>query len=228
MQKKDYNTITVFKYFISFLEVWKEENYGNSAEINWQAVWSFVNTSGVLDFNEELQDLVIYSTPEQCEEKVHGWIMNRILNNEPIFLLFNMSGWLLKKLEQEHNENIERAERKRFEECKCYHCKYWKDHASILYESITGLEQKFVQDCTEEELLTHQIHHLPECLKRKELKDKLSEGRHFRNVEFSYKPFNGDRSHNFRPQPMELKDCPFFEENGISYDEYISKYKELA
>ena len=227
MQKKDYNTITVFKYFISFLEVWKEENYGPSAEINWQAVWSFVNASGVLDFNEELQDLV-YSTPEQCEEKVHQWIMNRIFNNEPIFLLFNMSDWLLKKLEQEHNENIKQAERKRFTECKCYHCKYWKDNASILYEDLWGLEQKFVQDCTEEELLTHQIHHLPECQKRKELKDKLSGGRCFGDIEFSYKPFNGDRCHNFRPQPMELKDCPFFEENGISYDEYISKYRELA
>ena len=43
MNNKEYNTITVFKYFLSFLEVWKEENYGTSAEINWQAVWGFVN-----------------------------------------------------------------------------------------------------------------------------------------------------------------------------------------
>ena len=230
MQKKDYNTITVFKYFISFLEVWKEENYGNSAEINWQAVWSFVNTSGVLDFNEELQDLVIYSSPEECEEKVHQWIMNRIFNNEPIYLLFNMSDWLFQKLEQEHNSNINKAEQKRFEECKCYHCKYWKDSATILYEGLWGLEQKFVEDCTEEELLTHQIHHLQSCKKREELKEAMTNGelKYNNMVEFSYKPFNGDRCHNFRPQPMELKDCPFFEENGISYNEYISKYKELA
>lgn len=230
MKKKDYNTITVFKYFISFLEVWKEENYGNSAEINWQAVWSFVNTSGVLDFNEELQDLVIYSSPDQCEEKVHQWIMNRIFNDEPVYLLFNMSDWLFQKLEQEHNSNIGKAERKRFEECKCYHCKYWKDNTSILYEGLWGLEQKSVKDCTEEELLTHQIHHLQSCKKREELKEAMTDGKLKYNgtVEFSYKPFNGDRCHNFRPQPMELKDCPFHEENGISYDEYISEYKELA
>ena len=230
MQKKDYNTITVFKYFISFLEVWKEENYGSSAEINWQAVWSFVNTSGVLDFNEELQDLVIYSTPEQCEEKVHQWIMNRIFNDEPVYLLFNMSDWLLKKLEQEHNSNIEKAERKRFEECKCYHCKYWKDNPFIFVDSWQGLEQKFLPDCSEQELLTNQIHHQTSCKKREELKEAMTDGKLKYNgtVEFSYKPFNGDRCHNFRPQPMELKDCPFFEENGISYDEYISEYKELA
>ena len=125
MNKHDYNTITVFKYFISFLEVWKEENYGQSAEINWQAVWKFVNTSHLLDFNDELTDLV-NSNPDKLEENVHKWIENRILNNEPVYLLFNMSDWLFRKLEEEHNGNIERAERKRFEERKCYRCKYWK------------------------------------------------------------------------------------------------------
>lgn len=90
MKIKDHNTITVFKYFISFLEVWKQENYGQSAEINWQAVWGFVNSSSVLDFNDELTDLV-NSNPDEVEEKVHKWMEDRVLNDEPVYHLFKMS-----------------------------------------------------------------------------------------------------------------------------------------
>lgn len=226
MHQKDYNTITVFKYFISFLEVWKEENYGSSAEINWQAVWSFVNTSGILDGNYELMDL-LDNSPEECENKVHEWITNRIFNNEPIYLLFNMSKWLFDKLEKEHNENIELAERLRFKECKCYHCKYWKDQISIWVQQYGQLDTYHKGQGSEELWKSHPIHHLTTCNKREELRENL-EPRKFMNVEFSYKKFNGNRSHHFYPQPMELKDCPYFEENNVTYDEYIREYRELA
>lgn len=233
MNNKEYNTITVFKYFLSFLEVWKEENYGTSAEINWQAVWGFVNTSGVLDGNDELAELV-HSKPDEVEEKIHTWLENRILNDEPVYLLFKMSPWLFDKLEKERNENILSAEKKRFDECKCYKCKYWKDLVSIWIEQYGMLETYHVGECNDELWECHPIHHNIECLKHKELYEKLTNGRlggavFNTDIEFSYKPFNDmTRTHKFYPNPQKLTDCPYFEDTKITYDEYIEKYKELA
>lgn len=231
MNKHDYNTITVFKYFISFLEVWKEENYGQSAEINWQAVWEFVNASHLLDFNDELTDLV-NSSPEELEENVHKWIENRILNDEPIYLLFNMSDWLFKKLEEEHNNNIERAERKRFADRKCYKCKYWNDYVSLWIHKLGTLHTYHVGECEDELWKQYPIHHLSECKKQQELVDNIKKAeKHyffFEDIELSYKPFNDiSRSGHFYPNPENLTDCPYFEDTGITYEEYIKKYKEL-
>ena len=230
MNHKDYNTITVFKYFISFLEVWKQENYGQSAEINWQAVWGFVNASSVLDFNDELTDLV-NSNPDEIEEKVHKWMEDRVLNDEPVYHLFKMSDWLYDKLEKEYQNNVERGERKRFCDNKCYHCKYWNDYPSIWVQEYGMLKEYHPGEGDEKLWQTHSITHHQSCLKWEELLEALKKNdKHLSRFdrEFSYKPFNGDRLGKFYPNPLELNDCPYFEENGMTYDKYIKKYRELA
>ena len=236
MTNKDYNTITVFKYFISFLEVWKEENYGPSAEINWQAVWGFVNCSGILDGNYELTDLV-NSNPDDVEKNIHEWLENRVLNNEPVYLLFEMTPWLKDKLEKEHNENLNAKEIQRFNECRCYKCKHWRDNVSIWVQQYDQLHTYHPGECDDKLWEQHPIHHMTECLKHKELVDELSKDiPHFTRFDFllsdyrfEYEPFsNLTRTGQFYPVPTELTDCPYFEDTGITYDEYIKRFKELA
>lgn len=78
---------------------------------------------------------------------------------------------------------------------------------------------------------THAIMHHTTCLKREELMEAAIDKNKYLSrfeVNFKYKPFKGNRVGNFEPVSTELNDCPFFEENGMTYDEYIKKYRELA
>ena len=138
---------------------------------------------------------------------------DRVLNNEPVHYLFTMSDWLYDKLEKEYQNNVERGERKRFCDNKCYHCKYWSDYPAIWVQEYGMLKEYHLGEGDEKLWLTHSIMH-----------KHLSRF----DIDFSYKPFNGDRLGKFYPNPLELNDCPYFEENGMTYDEYIEKYRELA
>ena len=60
--KKQFNTeerrMFLFKCFISFLELWGEENYGNSSIVDWVKVHNYVCYSNIITFSIEIDNLV--------------------------------------------------------------------------------------------------------------------------------------------------------------------------
>ena len=50
--------ILLFKHFIQFLELYGAENYGECFEVNWPKVFKFCNSYHLLDFREDLKELL--------------------------------------------------------------------------------------------------------------------------------------------------------------------------
>ena len=63
-KKSNGRKVEIFKYMIQFLEIYGNENFGESAEIDWPRVWEYCSKCDMLDFNYEVEDLV-YNTKDE-------------------------------------------------------------------------------------------------------------------------------------------------------------------
>lgn len=242
-EKSESRIIKVFKYFIQFLEIYGAENYGQSAEVNWETVWNFVNRCGILDSNIELETLVHYSTDEEFRDGVFTYIEKQALDGYPLWRLFTMSKWLYNKCEQELHDIEYKKDIEYFNTVKCYRCKNFHNRINTIGHTVLEpIMSKFFNNVEELKNYIRDTNYVVQkdwqemnCMKRKKLlENKMSHGRHrfYKNeCNFKYKGFNVDnegRSHNWILNPMKLLDCPYFEENkNMTINKFIEIYGEI-
>lgn len=250
MTKKDIDTderkVEIFKYMIQFLEIYGNENFGESAEIDWSKVWEYCSKCDMMDFNIEVEDLVYHTSDDEFRDKVFEFVEHQVLDGYPLWRLFKMSDWLSQKCEEElinieHQKDIEY-----FNKTKCYRCKYFQCKLQIMY--ATAIEPCCVGDYDSIEQLRERkpnavprsITHKMTCNKRQELLSeafhkKYGDNKHVSSFEkedfdynynFKYKKFNyRDESQNnyskyWEIYPMKLKRCPYFEESDMTLEKF--------
>ena len=59
---------------IQFLEIYGNENFGESAQIDWPRVWEYCSECDILDFNYEVEDLVYNTKDEEFRDKVFAFV----------------------------------------------------------------------------------------------------------------------------------------------------------
>ena len=236
-EKTNERIIKIFKYFVQFLEIYGAENYGQSAEVNWERVWNFCNSCNVLDFNFELEDLVYNNSEEQFRDNVFTFIEKQALEGYPLWRLFTMSKWLEDKCEEELHESEYKKDVEYFNKTKCYRCKNFHNEISmigstlidpIVSKSFNNMEElkNYVK---EHKCQVQHYQQMIDCNKRKELLEE-SQSSTFRTVKFKYKKFNADEfaRNKWSLNPMEHKRCPYFEENKeMTVDKFIELYEEI-
>lgn len=221
-------SIILFKHFIDFLEIWGQENYGENIEIDWFKVHNFTTKYNLLDFREDLEDIVFEENEEVFRDKVYKWIEDQVLNGYPIWRLFKLNKWLNDKLEKEFNDEIVKENKITFNKYKCLRCKYYNDDVHFI-----GNDKYSHSFITEKHLYNNSnLLHITNCNKRKQLLDELIRQYHFEaNVEFSYDKFNLDDSWSFGKWSLDIKKhnkCPYFEkDDDMTYEKFIDLYGEF-
>ena len=98
-KKSNERKVEIFKYMIQFLEIYGNENFGQSAEIDWLRVWEYCSACDILDFNYEIEDLVYNTKDEEFRDKVFAFVEKQAIEGYPLWRLFKMSKWLYDKCE---------------------------------------------------------------------------------------------------------------------------------
>ena len=227
--------IEVFKYMVQFLEVFGQENYGGSAEVSWPDVFIFCNKYHMLDFNESLEDVIYAESEEEFRDKCFSWMEMQILGGYPVWRLFKMSDWLSGQLEKEMLDNEQAKDKKYFKSVKCYHCKHFTDNMSII-DKNTGFSYHLdtLPDNKKNELLSYNtIIHFMDCKERTrqiEIAKGDNNSHRSRDPKLSYKQFNFDQytaRGSWKLNPSKLKRCPYYEDNGMTYEQFLEKYYEI-
>ena len=241
--KSNQRIIQIFKFFVQFLEIYGQENYGQSAEVDWEKVWNFVNRCGILDNNEELEHLVHYSTDEEFRNNVFSYVEKQALEGYPLWRLFTMSKWLENKCEQELYEKKKKKDVEYFNTIKCYRCKYFHNQIHTIGHTLSEpIQGKRFDNVDELKQYVQQTQYVIQkhwqdmnCMKREDLiKCRHNNGIrrfHNNNYHFRYKGFNvknDSRTHEWIFNPMKLLDCPYFEENkNMTVKNFEKVYGEI-
>lgn len=220
---KDERCIILFKYFIEFLEIWGQENYGENTEIDWPKALRECQKLGLFDFNQSLEEVIYTKTDDEFRDLAFKWIENKVLSGMAIWRFFKLSPWLLQKLEEENTANLIEFQKAKYKKHKCFRCKYYRDNASWFKDTIDGPKLTLVDDelpPTEKPIVDR-----PECLKRKLLIALASgNGPKFREPKLEYTGFNTqiNSRETWRPDPEKLHRCPYFEEGGLTLEGYLT------
>lgn len=220
-------SITLFKYFIEFLQIWGQENYGENVEIDWCKALAECQRFHLFDFNEKLEKIVYSKSDEEFRDLAFKWIENKVLEGWPIWRMFKMSDWLTNKLEEENTMLAIKEQRKIYDSQKCYRCKYFRDNAGWFKDD--PFKGGYVIISVEDELPPEgaKITYRDECLKRIQLLEKEEQnGKRFLSDEpkLKYSGFNSDSPSwrdKWKMDPKKLKRCPYFEEGGMDWSTYV-------
>lgn len=219
--------ILLFKHFVRFLEIYGAENYGERFEVNWPKVFKFCNSYHLLDFREDLEEIVYSDNYEVFRDRCFKWIEDQILNGYPVFELFKLDDHLFSILRDEYRLSEIEKDKEYFNYMKCYRCKHFYDDPH--YIGKDNFSHSF-KTSKEGYIPGTRILHLINCLKRKELSEKSQKHRFDESFEFSYKKFNGDTYdlRSWKLVPAEHKDCPYFElDEDMTYEKFIEMYGEI-
>lgn len=236
------HSIELFKYFVQFLEIFGQENYGGSAEVNWPAVYEFCSSYDIFSFNQELEDIVYAEKEEEFRDKAFEYVEKQILDGYPVWRLFHMSKWLYDQFEKELADQENKKDIEYFNKTRCYRCKHYKE--TMEYYTKNGYPMKIRPGEMPKDLMGHEVDprtinmiHWRSCDVRdkqyKELEDKSNS--RFETFKFEYKRFNSDEmgicgrdQRKWKLIPWELKRCPYFEDSGITFNEFIKLYFECC
>lgn len=252
----DFRKVEVFKHMVKFLEIYGNENFGQSAEVNWKQVWDYCSRCDMLDFNVEVEELVYHTPDEEFRDRVFEFIEKQILDGYPVWRLFTMSKWLYDKCEQELLDNERKKDIEYFEKTKCYRCKHFKNKLTIMYntlfepfnlkdfdtikefkDSVKPIEVKNVKYnmyCTKREELLNEAY--KKKFEGKEFISHFKESNFKENYRFKYNKFNvgeDDEWEGFRRNnewilnPSKLKRCPYFEESDMTAERFVELYGEI-
>lgn len=252
-EKSGLRKVEIFKYMIQFLEIYGNENFGQSAEIDWAHVWEYCSACDTLDFNYEVEDLVYNTKDEDFRDKVFAFVEKQAIEGYPLWRLFKMSKWLYDKCEadlmaSEHAKDIEY-----FNNTKCYRCKNFKNSLHIVYstlleplcmgdfESVEEFRQRYPNaqvksyshnmTCLERE---KQLHEAYEKACEKDSFISHFEERNFKqSYKFKYKKFNysdesqDDYSRDWVLYPLALKRCNYFVESDMTPEKFEKLWNEI-
>ena len=236
----------IFKNFIGFLEIWGQENYGESFEVNWAKVHRIIIENNMFDFNDDLENIIYnYDVDYESEEfrdSCYKYIENQVLSGLPIWTLFNLSDHLQNIYLKEDEEKHRLEDIKLFNKYKCFKCKNFTDGQKVAANFSFYTIEDFKERFGEEKLKVSNITHGENCTVRMKLLEdhnvkfgRLHDTRDinkiFRKEEcpnnFLYKTYN-ERDWKFIPLINRCK-CKFYEEDEShnTYDKFIEKYYEL-
>ena len=125
--RNERRAIEIFQHFISFLEIYGQENFGENVEINWPGVYSNCVEFGLFDENPDVEEIVNVNSEEEFRDKMFSWIEKQVLDGYPIWRLFKLNNWLYEQLEKELHENEYKKDVEYFNKYKCFTCKYFYD-----------------------------------------------------------------------------------------------------
>ena len=176
--KKQFNTeerrMFLFKCFVSFLELWGEENYGNSSIVDWVKVHNYVCDSNIITSSIEIDNLVYGDLDPESDEfrdKVYKFIEDHVIEDVSMHTFFKLSPWLKRKLDEEIKNKIRKECEEIFNKSKCLRCKHYIDHITI-FDAKT-LNRYSVEDYIRfhpgEEITHNMIQHHRNCDLRKKL-----------------------------------------------------------
>lgn len=248
--------VDIFKYMIQFLEIYGNENFGQSAEVDWAAVWNFCSKCDMLDFNPEVEELVYNTTEEEFRDKVFSFLDKQAVEGYPLWRLFTMSKWLYDKCEEELIQNERKKDREHFYKTKCYRCKYLQCKVHVLFStafepivsetfsSIDEFKERY-RNVTEVKTLNCDM----TCLKREELLNEayqkelrkpcscysgaFGERRFREEYRFKYSKFDyrdesqEDSGKEWDLIPSVLKRCNYFEESDMTPEKFEKLYYQI-
>jgi hypothetical protein len=229
------HALTVFKHFVAFLEIYGQENYGESAEVNWHEVHSFCHQYHLLDFNNELSSVVYTEDEQEFRDLCFSYIENKILDGYPVWRFFNMSDWLKNKLEQELQDTIIRKKEEFFCKTRCFRCKYMNVHISF----ICPKDKVPIAYCKDNPYHTELMESNKVfpifrygCNKRNQLILEKSNGNPvwMRRIKLDYKLFNkSEGEREWKMNVWKLRNCPYFDEDKtMTFDKYIQENIDLV
>ena len=210
-------SIILFKYFIEFLQIWGQENYGENSEIDWCKALGECQRFHLFDFNEKLEEVVFSETDEEFRDLAFKWVENKVLEGWPIWRMFKLSPWLLEKLEEQHSRDQIDLEFNNYKTYKCYRCKHFKDNAGWFKDTFDGPKYVSVDDQLPPD---GKINWRVECLKRNELLNGRPKHSSFGHHQFEYEKFN-TCYRDWTLDPKELSDCPYYEDGGMDWPTYV-------
>lgn len=226
MDKYDERALIIFRHFIEFLKIYGQENFGESYDIRWSKVFKFTTSYHLLDFREDLENIIFEENDEIFRDKIYSWIENQILNGYPIWRFFKINNWLYEKLEQEFREKEIENEKKIFEKTKCFKCKFFEDKVSFINDK--GYPTPYVKETYNGTKLLHRLN----CLKRKEIIE--NSGKHHRhhfisNIDFEYDKFEEEKYRSgWRLKVDDHENCPYYTLNeDETYESFKEKYGEM-
>ena len=235
--------VEIFKYTIEFLKIYGQENFGESAEVNWCAIFEHCTKCDMLDFNQEVEQLVYNTKEEDFRDAVFTYLEKQALEGYPLWRLFKMSKWLYNACESQLLENERKKDIEYFYKTKCYHCRYFMGGVRVTYATI--IEPLNIKEYPNFETFKKQhpnatikdVRVTRGCAKREELaKEALKKAgydsswrsEHFlREYKHKYKRFRSDARGNWILIPNDLKCCPYFEENGVQPEQFIELFTEI-
>ena len=151
---QDERKILIFKYMVQFLEIFGMENYGESAEVNWEKTFNYCTSCGLFDFNPEVETLVIHNTDEEFRDNVFVFVEKQVLDGYPVWRLFKMSKWLEDKCEEQLKEEERLKDIKYYNSTRCYRCKYFKNTLEVGFShKLSQFELHYfknMQECKDE------------------------------------------------------------------------------
>lgn len=229
--------IILFKYFIQFLEIYGQENFGESVEINWPRVYETCNSFGIFDFNEELENMIYSKDEEEFRDKAFKWIEDQVLLGLPIWRLFDLNNWLSQKLEDEVTQEEHKKDVEFFNTCKCFTCKYYHDHVEW-FDKKTGYPHDYNEgegDFVKPPKYVNLMHNLS-CRKRNQLAESHRHKHRYlgsySDGKFQYKYFNmtseSQTSSKWKLYPDEHDKCPYYEKDEeMTFEKFVKKYGEI-
>lgn len=251
-EKAELRKVEIFKYMIQFLEIYGNENFGQSAEVNWARVWDFCSHCDTLDFNYEVEDLVYNTNEEEFRDKVFEFVEKQAIEGYPIWRLFNMSKWLFDKCEEELKQNEHEKDVEYFNKTKCYRCQYFSHRLRLIFstpfEPVCSGDFDTINDFRKRypDAKVKSLSHIMNCRKREEFLDEAFKkacekgnwGRHFenefkQNYKFKYSKFNytdesqDDYSRDWVLYPLALKRCNYFIESDMTPEKFEKLWHEI-
>lgn len=249
------NKIKLFEVAIIFFSNYAKQNFkANSYKLNWYKIFNFFINNGTYDSYEEYTNLYkMIESDKKCDEKIlqkkaYDFFYALINNGEKISDLFIFFDDNDRKILEEKEKEIKYVEQKnRFDKIKCFKCIHFIDNISCIDNSTYELnienimkEYKSIDEVRKNFLIKHQYN----CKKRESIIKELmrfdtypfeKEKRTNKKLEDSNEPenFKYEIDENGKVHQWHLrlvpsnKECKYFQDSNITFEEFIKKYYEI-
>lgn len=243
--------ISLFEYAIDFFTIYGKENYKNKKyKLSWYNILHFIIIYGYYNDYEEYKIFMDNFTKQYTETEIKQFafkFFKKIVDNgEPISDLFIFNSDVdLDKIKEKENEIRLKMQEKKYNNTKCYKCKYFKDYVYAMDNdgidfSLNTLLTKFPYESIRKNFL---IHHNFKCLKRDEVIKNLNqfdtypydkELRTNKKIDENKEPeffkynLESRRPSDWSLKPISSKDsCKYFEYSNSSFKEFIEEYHDI-
>ncbi len=250
------NKMKLLEIAIDYFNDYANKNFiKNSYKLNWYNIFNIIINSGLYTYYEEFDEiynLIIKNEivdEDILKEKAHNFFNILIEKGEKISDFYSFTDMeeceRIKKREYEIKYKLQKD---KFKSIKCFKCKYFKDHITVLdngtYEYTLGSIMKATNMNFEQIKNYYFVNHKYVCEKRDELIEelkkndtypfeienrinkKLDENNEPENFKFTFNKYN-------KPNPFILKlvlkdeNCKYFSDTNISFDDYIKNFYEI-